>query len=418
MDKQQNDLYPRFVERQLREAIEDTPVVVIHGPRQCGKSTLALMLSDSTHEYKYLTFDDDTVMTAAKLDPLGFCLRLPNKVIIDEVQRVPSIFTAIKYIVDQNRTPGRLILTGSSDAMSMPQVAESLAGRVEIIRLYPFAQAEFRKEQENNTLLYHIYHGSFATLTNKTYQRLGPKLSEMIVRGSFPSALQRHKERRVQRWYTEYTQALVQRDIHQLAEIRKAEAVPKLLEVCALHSAQVMNFSKLSALLSLSQTTLKDYLSLLKQLFLIDELPAYHNNLLKRLSKSPKLHLLDTGLACAIMGLNSEALELNRTYLGALVETWVFQELSKQASFLDERIKFSHYRTNTKVEVDIILESFKGIIGIEVKATASVNFSDFKGLAKLRDELGEKWFMGILFYDGEYILPSGEGLWAVPLSAL
>ena len=230
MDKKQDIIYPRFAERQLREAIEDTPVVVIHGPRQCGKSTLALMLSD-TDEYKYFTFDDDTVMAAAKLDPLGFCLRLPSKAIIDEVQRVPSIFTAIKYIVDQNRIPGRLVLTGSSDAMSMPQIGESLAGRVEIIRLHPFAQTELRTEQENQTLLYHIYNGSFVTLTNRSYPRLGQKLSELIVKGSFPPALQRNKERRVQRWYAEYTQALVQRDIHQLAEIRKAETVPKLVRL-------------------------------------------------------------------------------------------------------------------------------------------------------------------------------------------
>jgi predicted AAA+ superfamily ATPase len=183
-------------------------------------------------------------------------------------------------------------------------------------------------------------------------------------------------------------------------------------------SAQTLNLSNLSSILSLSHTTLKEYLSLLQQLFLIDELPAYHNNHLKRLTKTPKLHLVDTGLACALMGLTSQTLERDRARLGHLVETWVFQELTKQASWLDAPLKLSHHRTKDQLEVDVVIESPRGVMAVEIKASASLTFSDFKGLAQLRTQLGDAWLGGMLLYDGERIVSSGEGLWAVPLSAL
>ena len=410
--------YLRLAERQLREALEDTPVVMIHGPRQCGKTTLAQQMSTREEGYEYLTLDDEAVRTAAELDPMGFCLRLPPKAIIDEAQRVPRLFTAIKYIIDQERAPGRLILTGSSDVMSLPQVSDSLAGRVEVIRLHPLARAELRGEREDELLIQRLYEGHLSELTSRSYERLGAGLSELIVRGSFPAALARPHERRARRWYTAYAQALVQRDIHDLAHIRKAEAVPKLLEACALMSAQTLNLASLSSALSLTQATLKEYLSLLQQLFLIDELPAYHNNHLKRLTKTPKLHLVDTGLACAVMGLTSQALERDRARLGHLVETWVFQELTRQVSWLDDPLSLSHYRTKDQLEVDVVIESPRGVMAVEVKTSASLTFADFKGLAQLRDQLGGGWLGGVLLYDGERVVSSGDGLWAVPLSAL
>ena len=416
--KKEDKHYPRFIERLLREALEDTPVVMIHGPRQCGKTTLAQQMSTPEKGYEYLTLDDEAVRTVAELDPMGFCLRLPPKAIIDEVQRVPRLFTAIKYMIDQKRSPGRLILTGSSDVMSLPQVSDSLAGRIEVIRLHPLARAELRGEGEEELLLKRLYEGQLSELTSRSYERFGASLSELIVRGSFPAALARPHERRVRKWYTAYAQSLVQRDIHNLAHIRKAEAVPKLLEACALMSAQTLNLSNLSSVLSLSHTTLKEYLSLLQQLFLIDEQPAYHNNHFKRLTKTPKLHLVDTGLACAVMGLTSQMLERDRARLGHLVETWVFQELTKQASWLDAPLKLSHHRTKDQLEVDVVIESPQGVMAIEIKASASLTFSDFKGLAQLRTQLGDAWLGGMLLYDGERIVSSGEGLWAVPLSAL
>ncbi|WP_290522835.1 ATP-binding protein [Alcanivorax sp.] len=406
--------YPRFSENQLLEALEDSPVVLLHGPRQCGKTTLAQAVGAATG-YHYISFDDDNQSQAAQSDPVGFVQSLPEKVILDEIQRVPSLFTSLKAAVDQHRQPGRFILTGSANVLLLPALADSLAGRMEVIRLRPLACCEITGQKPD--LLQRIFQANL--ISNPGQQtRLGETLPERICQGGYPSAISRRTEKRRTNWYRDYSQALIQRDIQDLANIRNLGSLPKLLSLSAGQTARLFNASELAAPFSLSRPTIREYLTLLEQIFLIEQLEPWHNNRLKRLVKTPKLHLVDTGLACALLRISSQDLWQDKALLGQMLETFIYQELRKQADWHAQELHFSHYRDKDKLEVDIIIEQGRQLAGIEIKAAATVTQSDFKGLKRLRDITGDRFAAGVLFYDGDTILPFGEKLFAVPVSEL
>ncbi len=411
-----NPLYQRFTEETLREALRDTPVVLIHGSRQCGKTTLAQSVGRQL-DYHYISFDDDNQLHAAKTDPVGFVQSLSELTILDEVQRTPELFTALKASVDQNRKPGRFILTGSANILLLPQLADSLAGRMEIIQLRPLAQAEIAGKKPE--FLRQLFNADFGSATNQNNQaRLGESLAELICKGGYPAAIARHKAKRRSAWYRDYITTIIQRDVQNISNIRNLDILPKLLSLAASQTARLFNSADLASPFSISRPTIREYLALLEQIFLIEQLQPWHSNRLSRLIKTPKLHLADTGLACSLLGVNSKSLWQDKTLLGQLLETYIYQELRKYADWHDEDLKFYHFRNKDKVEVDIIIEQGRQLAGIEIKAAATVTQGDFKGLIKLKDACGEQFAAGVVFYDGETILPFGEKLFAVPISIL
>lgn len=406
-------IYPRFVESRLVEALTDTPVVLIHGPRQCGKTTLAKMVGEP-RRYSYFNFDDPVTRQAAELDPVGFAADLPERTILDEVHRVPSIFGALKTVVDRHRVPGRFIITGSANVLRVPGLADSLAGRMEILRLHPLAQCEL--EAGRSGFLTSLFGKGFKT---QRYERLGTRLVERLVAGGFPAALARKTPHRRAAWYRDYVEALVQRDVPDLARISALDALPRLLALVATQTASLLNVTELAGPFQLSRPTIRDYVTLLEQVFLVEELPSWHTNRLSRLLKSPKVHIGDTGLACALLRLDVEALTQDRTTFGRLLESFVYQELRRQASWDDAAISFYHLRNKDGYEVDIVLDGgARHVVGIEVKAASTVSNSDFRGLRKLRDAAGARFASGVVLYDGESSGSFGDQMYAVPIRAL
>ncbi|QKE40751.1 MAG: ATP-binding protein [Ferrovum myxofaciens] len=406
-------LHPRFALHHLTDALKDTPVVLIHGPRQCGKTTLARVVGDEAG-YSYISFDDDILRASVKADPVGFVADLPDKVVLDEVQRVPELFTALKVAVDRDRRPGRFILTGSANVLLVPKLADSLAGRMEILRLHPLAQSELAARRPD--FLDALFGKGFKI---NQQVRLGKDLAERIAAGGYPAALARPSSRRRVTWYRDYIETLVQRDVRDLARIRSLDVLPRLLTLAAGQTARLLNLADLASPFQLSRPTIRDYVTLLAHVFLLEELPPWHNNRLSRLVKTPKLHLGDTGLACALLGVDAAALWADRTLLGQLLETFIFQELRRHASWQDGLITFYHFRDKEGTEVDIVLEgSGQRVAGVEVKAAATVTASDFRGLRKLKESTGERFAGGVVLYDGEVTTPFGNGLFAVPIRSL
>lgn len=407
-------LYPRYIRPRLAEALADTPVVLIHGPRQCGKTTLARMVGDAAG-YAYVTFDDDAQVAAALADPVGFVADLPDKAVLDEVQRVPALFTAIKTAVDRHRAPGRFILTGSANVLLVPKLSDSLAGRMEVLRLHPLAQCELARAKPR--FLATLFAGGFKA---RFAERLGiVALAERIAAGGYPAALVRGSAARRTAWYRGYVETLVQRDVRDMARISALDALPRLLQIAAGQTARLANFSELAAPFQLSRPTIRDYVTLLERIFLLEELPPWHSNLLSRLIKSPKLHLCDTGLSAALLGVDADALRRDRTTLGRLLETFVFQELRRQAGWEGAPVNFFHFRDKDGAEVDMVLErGARELAGVEVKAAATVTAADFRGLRRLREAAGSRFTVGAVLYDGETSLPFGEGLYAVPIRSL
>ena len=405
--------YPRHLAPRLREALADTPAILIHGPRQSGKTTLARAVGES-RGYRYVSFDDDAVLSAARGDPVGFVAALPARTILDEVQRVPEIFTSLKAAIDSRRTAGRFILTGSANVLLLPKLADSLAGRMEILRLHPLSQCEIQRTRPR--FLETLFAAGFKTGIAKP---LGASLAARIVAGGYPAALARRAAARRSAWYRDYVETQIQRDVRDLSRIHAIEALPKLMTVAAGNTASLVNVVDLAAPFQRTRQTIHDYITLLERIFLIERVPAWHANRLKRMVKRAKLHVGDTGVACALLGMDAAALDRDRTLMGAMLETFVLQELRREASGRPEPTGFFHFRDRDDFEVDIVLERGQGTVaGVEVKAAASVTERDYRGLRKLREAAGKRFAAGVVLYDGSATIRVDDGLYAVPIRTL
>jgi hypothetical protein len=406
-----SDLYPRLLDSRIHEALGDTPVVLINGPRQCGKTTL---VKQHGQDIPYFTLDDDNLLTAVRADPTGFIKRM-DRAVIDEIQHAPELLRAIKLSIDQDRRPGRFLLTGSANLLAVPEVSDSLAGRMEILTLLPLMQAEI--ERRDNHFLHYALEQNWPSERIRSPE--GTTLINRVLNGGYPEMLARPTAARRIAWASAYLKALLERDVRDLSSIEKLSDMPRLLAVLAQLSGQLVNFTQIGGQLGMDSKTAQKYLGVLENMFLIKRVAPWSGNELSRLVKTPKLHFLDAGLQASLVRLTPERTLTDRARFGATLESWVCGELAKTLSLTPEPWQLLHYRDKDQVEVDFILESTdRQLIGIEVKAAASVTSADFRGLQKLQSLTGTNFTSGIVLYDGEQVLSMGERLWAVPLALM
>lgn len=408
-------MIPRNIITRVLEALSDSPVVLLNGARQTGKSTLVQWLAEEKYPARYVTLDDATVLAAAREDPTGFLAGLDKPLILDEVQRAPELFLAIKAEVDRHRQPGRFLLTGSADVLLLPKLSESLVGRMEILTLWPFSQGELQTIRDG--FVDAVFAHAMPAFTDDGLERVN--LVQRVLIGGYPEAIARGSSARRNAWFRSYITTLTQRDVRDLAHIEHLTAFPRLLTLLAARASSLLNYAELSRSLGLPQSTLKRYLALLETTFLIQPLPAWSANLGKRLVKAPKITLNDTGLMAHLLGLSEPRLESDATLLGSLLENFVAMELRKQITWSQTQPQLYHFRTQTGQEVDIVLEDATGrVVGVEVKTSSTLSARDFKGLRLLSEVLGKRFLRGVVLYTGREHVPFGPNLYAMPVAAL
>ncbi len=411
-------MYKRFLRPLLLAALEDTPVVFLNGARQTGKSTLVRDLAEGERPARYLTFDDAAVLAAARHDPAGFIAGLEGPVIIDEVQLVPDIFPALKFAVDRDRRPGRFLLTGSANVLLLPRVSESLAGRMEILTLWPLSQGEIEGIEEN--LVDRLFSTPF-TLPQTSSKGAGTRadLLDRVARGGYPEAFGRKTEERRRDWFGSYITTILQRDVREIANIEGLTDLPRVLKLLATRASSLHNLADISRSIDIPQSTLRRYLTLLEATFLLSPLPAWSSNMGKRMIKAPKLALSDTGLLTYLLGANKERLAQDSDALGRSLENFVVTELRKQSSWGKTKPQLFHFRMQAGQEVDVVMEDAAGhLIGVEVKASATVTSGDFKGLRALQELTGNRFIRGVMLYTGTEAVPFGADLFALPIASL
>lgn len=405
-------LRPRWIATRVREALEDTPVVAIVGPRQAGKSTLVAGLTAERSGWTSWTLDDLDVLEQAHADPAALIAASRGPVAIDEIQRAPHLLLAIKAAVDRDRRPGRFLVTGSADVFTLPRYGDALTGRVEIAPLRPFSQGELDGVREDFTAW--AFSG-----TPPPVPDLAGDLAERVLRGGFPPAVARAAAHRRRAWFDAYLATSLQRDVHDVANLTKLADLPRLARLVAARSARPVNLAELSRTSGIPATTLARYLNALQALFLVEDVPAWSTNAGKRLARRPKLLLSDTGLAAALLDVTNDRWANVPEVRGALVETFVGLELRKQIAWSSVPATLHHYREHDGVEVDWLLEAADGrVVAVEVKPSHRVGTESARHLAALRDTIGDRFVRGVVLHGGPLVLPLGDRLFALPISTL
>lgn len=405
-------MYLRIAEPQIRTALRDARVVAISGPRQSGKTTLARRFAKQGR--KFVTLDNQPTLAAAKSDPVAF-IRGLDRAVIDEVQRAPDLLLAIKQSVDEDRRPGRFLLTGSANLLTVKTIHESLAGRVEIVPLYPLGRSE-QLGIKHPQFIAKAFRGAVPDTAEALSKE---KLSDWVMAGGYPEAIKRRSERRRQDWYRAYIKSIVERDLPEISNLAKPDQIPRVLQIAAQFAGQLTNLSEIGRSVGLDHKTADHYVRVLEQLYLVQRVQPWFRNELSRLVKTPKLHFIDSGLLTSMRGYSLTRLRADRTVFGALLESFVFSELLKLSAWTEERVMLFHYRDRDQLEVDFVLENSAGeIVGIEVKSAASVTRRDFLGLERVASAAGSAFMQGIVLYEGVQTLSFADNLRAVPLSAL
>jgi len=407
--------FPRNLEEEVRTAMADTPVVLVVGSRQSGKTTLVRNLPLTKDKSPgYVTLDDPATLSAAASSPASFIADLETPVIIDEVQRAPEMFLSLKQRVDKQRKPGLYLLTGSANVLTLPKVADSLAGRMEVQTLWPLSQGEILGRRE--TFVDACFKDSFKPQVEATDWRT---LLKRIVRGGYPETVRRTDPRRRRAWWTAYLSSLLERDVRDLSNIEGLREMPRLLELLAARSGALLNYAEVSRAAGISTTSLKRYIGVFRALYLHVELPAWFRNLEKRLIKSPKSYFNDTGLLCHLRGADEKGLLKDRTRTGPVLENFVVMEIRKQLGWSQLAPRMYHFRDTSGNEVDLVLEAPDGrLVGIEVKSTADVDSHDFRGLNSFASLTGKNFIRGIVLYTGSNRRAFGDKFLALPVQSL
>lgn len=410
----------RTIYTQLMEALSDTPVVFLRGARQTGKTTLVKQLAEKPSDAdsrQYISLDSATALAGALDDPPGFLRGLKKPLIIDEAQRASALMLAIKEDVDRERHAGRYLLTGSANILTLPGIADSLAGRMEVLTLYPLSQGEIAGVQED--FIHALFQKEFPSKNVGKTSPTKEALLEAIAVGGYPEVISRSNAKRRAAWFDSYITTLVERDIRDISNVQDISGLIRLLRLLGVRSGTLHNQAELSRSVGMPASTLGRYLPLLEALFLIWFLPAWSSNLGKRLVKSPKVHVCDSGLACHLCGADAERLADDSILAGRLLESFVAGELLKQSSWTEHPVTLYHYRSQSGEEVDVVLEDRAGrVAAVEVKLAASVASHDIKGLAALRDALGDHFVRGVVVYTGQEVMPMGDRIFAVPVGMM
>jgi predicted AAA+ superfamily ATPase len=408
-------MHARHAQASIELALQDTPVVLLHGARQVGKTTLVQMISGGRRPRRFATLDDGLVLSAAQRDPEGYVAALDRPATIDEVQRAPDLFRAIKASVDRDRTPGRFLLTGSANVMLLPRLSESLAGRIEVIPLWPLSQGEIEGVRER--FIDRLFEST--TPDWQAARRRGRPLLDRLLRGGFPEPSARSDARRREAWFAAYSDTTLRREVRELSGVEGLSELPRLLGALASRACGLLNVADLSRTLGMPQSTTRRYLALLEATFLAVMLPAWATNRSVRLARSPKVLVSDSGLACHLVGADGTRLAEDGTARGAMLENFVAMELIKQREWSSVRPTLHHFRTSAGVEVDLVLEDRAGrVVGIEVKSARSLGSDAFKGLRALRDLAGDRFIRGVVLHDGVETVRVDPSLMSVPLAAL
>lgn len=407
-------LLPRAVMPNVLAALADTPVVVVNGPRQAGKTTLAKAVSyPGTAEF--VTLDEPTARSAAAADPRAFVERPVDTLVVDEAQLEPSLFRAIKASVDADRRPGRFLLTGSSRLLSAPDMADSLVGRVETVDLWPFAEREL-VDATGPSFVDTIFDQPGRLLRSAPGTRV--EIGERLLRGGFPDVIRRQPARR-RVWFDNYVRTITQRVIRELADLERLADIPRLLSLCGARTGTELNTASIAGELGIPARTISVHLAHLATAFLVRLIPAWSTNLSAKVVRRPKLVMADVGLAAHLQGVTVSSLARPQTQLGPLLETFVATELLRQLSWSQSAATLWHFRDRSGVEVDLLLEHPDGrIVGIKVKATGTPRESDLKGLRFLADRLGDRFHFGFLLSGASQATPFGPKIAALPVSRL
>jgi predicted AAA+ superfamily ATPase len=406
--------WPRSLLDPLRTALADTPVVCLLGPRQCGKSTLVRSLMP---RYGYVSLDDADALALAERDPRSFMAALPDPVIIDEIQRAPQLLRAIKHSVDRDRRPGRFVLTGSANLLLLPKLGDSLAGRMAVLELQPLTVAEHARQPGH--FLRDWMAGELRPSLSLAEKDGDPlDLPRRMMAGGFPEPLRRPFSR-ARAWHRDYLRSLLERDVQDVARVREPRDLTRLLTLLALRTGELLNVSTLANELDLRRETVENHLTACERLYLVRRIQPWHSHESKRLVKTPKIHLVDAGLAATLTDLAPEDWFHRRDRCGHLLESFVLQQLVAQAGWTDPELKFWHYRDKDQVEVDIVMTRGKRTWGVEVKATATPSLADVSGLRRLAAHCGKDFAGGVLFHSGEHLITLGDPRFlAVPIAKL
>lgn len=411
------DLIERFTRTRVTDALRAFRVVQIAGARQTGKTTLARQVAGT--DRVFVSMDVAAQRHAAAADPDGFLASYGDApLLIDEVQRVPDLFLAIKRVVDEAPVAGRFLLTGSSEPRSGSQIRDSLAGRIKVVELRPFSQGELAGERDG-------FVERLVTTDEPGDLRWAPShvlgvrtyLPRMLA-GGFPDAARLDERDRVE-WLREYADSVCTRDVRTLATVHDLTRLRALFDLVASHSGQLLKPSSLARDARLASSTAHAWVQLLAETRTVDVIAPWSGNQRARLVDTPRGYVVDSGLLAAVLDYDAERVLHDPIQLGALVETFVVQELLRQTTWLQDAPRVMHYRDRDQREVDVVLERRDGgVIGIEIKAAATVRASDAAGLRALARRVGDRFVGGFVLYCGEHPLPLGDGFTAVPLENL
>lgn len=402
----------------LRETLSDTPITVIQGARQVGKSTLARQVVDELGG-ALVSLDDAVALEAARVDPDGFLESTRGGLLaIDEIQRVPELVRALKASVDTDRRPGRYLVTGSADLLDVPGVSDSLAGRAETVQLYGLSQGELSGHSEDFVTA--VLDRGEDWLRAYESRRTREEYLDIVTAGGYPEALRRSGRAR-DRWFDNYLERIVRRDAAEVGRLQHLDRLATLLRLVAANNAGELVQAHLARDAGIPETSLAPYVRLLEQLYLVRRVPAWHSNLTKRVVSRPKIAMLDSGLAAHLAGQSPDTLTTaaGQKHVGGLLEGFVTSELHKQRTWSASRFRIHHFRDRDGAEVDLMVETVQGeFIGIEVKAAKTVRDGDLAGLRLVRDRSGAEFRAGLVLHMGERAFSFGDRLWSLPLDAL